>query len=142
MTSKETVISNLQKHLSVSLKQSTGKQIIYSGVDVNGKKVTVCTPESKLHIKGHGWIDITIIQKSLLEKSDFSILALRMGDDKTYYVDFKKLVPYLTHEAMVNNKKEGDHWKLYVWPDHLEVRGNSKHLDIAPNNLNDLNGIM
>lgn len=135
MTSKETVISNLQKELSVSLKLETGKRIIYSGIDINRKKIIVCTPESKVHNKGHGWVDFTAIQKTLIEKADFSIMALRMGDDKTYYINFKLLAPYLTSETMVNNKREGDHWKLYIWPDHIQIRGNVNHMPIRQANL-------
>jgi len=104
-----------------------------------GKKVIVCTPESKLHKNSHGWIDFTEIQKSLLEKSDFSILALRVGDNKTIYIDFKMLAPYLNSEAMVNNKREGDHWKLYVWPDHIQVSGNFNDMAINQTSMVDLN---
>ena len=88
-----------------------------------------------MHPKGHGWTDITEIQKSLLEKGDYSILAIRMEGGRAYYLDFKILEPFLIEGAMVYNEREGNHWKLYVWPDYLEIIGNSRRLQITPNNL-------
>jgi hypothetical protein len=52
---KEKVISDLEQHLGLSLYQVMGKQIFYSGRDVYGNDVLVCTPYSRRHAQGNGW---------------------------------------------------------------------------------------
>jgi hypothetical protein len=97
--------------------------------------ISICTPESKLHKNGHGWIDITSKQILLLKKAKYSILAFRLEGNKVYYVNFSDLEKYLTQEYIFNNNREGNHWKLYIWPKHIEIRGNAKHLLVEPNKL-------
>jgi hypothetical protein len=135
--SKEFVISKLQYYFKISLFRLSKYRIFYSGLLNDNEEILICTPESKLHIRGHGWIDITSKQILLLKKAKHSILAFRLEGNKVYYVNFSDLAEYLTPESMFNNKKEGDHWKLYIWPKHIEIRGHSEHLFVEPNKLND-----
>jgi hypothetical protein len=82
-----------------------------------------------------GWVDITTVQVSMLDQSFYSILAMRLENGLVYYLDFKKLRPYLTEDLMVNNKREGDHWKLHIWTDYLKVVGSSLKVVIIQEEL-------
>jgi hypothetical protein len=135
---KEKVIFGLQEHIGAKLYRQSGKRVFYNGKRVDCGKIVVCTPQSKLHRKGHGWIDFTRIQFLILDEADDSILAFRMEGDKVYYFYFRDFKDYLTKDSMLYNKREGDHWKLYIWPNYIEVRGNSTHFQIVPNNLKNL----
>ena len=133
--SKEFVISELEDYYKVSLTKLPKYRIFYSGLLNNNEEILICTPESKLHIKEHGWIDITNKQVLLLKKAKHSILAFRLEGNKVYYINFSDLVKYLTPKSMFNNSREGDHWKLYIWPKHIEIRGNGNLHLVQPNNL-------
>ena len=118
--------------------QVPGKQIIYQGKSLTGKDIIVCSPQTKLHDKGYGWVDFTVVQYTLM--NDFiSIIAIRMEGDRVYYFNFDDLKPFLTKEAMVFNVREGDHWKLYIWPDYIQVLGNKAHFKSKYNSVEQLN---
>lgn len=133
--SKEFVISKFQECFRISLCKLPKYNVFYSGMFNDTEEILVCTPQSKLHIKGHGWIDITSKQILLLKKAKLSILAFRLEGNKVYYVNFFDLEKYLTQESMLNNKKEGNHWKLYIWPKHIVIRGNANRLLVEPDIL-------
>ncbi|MFZ4680312.1 MAG: hypothetical protein ACOYLP_09110 [Flavobacterium sp.] len=137
--SKEFVISELQDYLKISLSKLPKYRVFYSGLLNDIEDISICTPESKLHKNGHGWIDITSKQILLLKKAKYSILAFRLEGNKVYYVNFSDLEKYLTQEYIFNNSREGNHWKLYIWPKHIEIRGNAKHLLVEPNKLSNFN---
>lgn len=135
--SKEKVISDLQGQFKVKLHPVKGKQIFYTGIFNDGKEILICTPKSKLYPKGHGWVDITTKQYELLDRAFEGILAIRQEHNKLYSVKFKDLKNYLTIASMLNNTREGDHWKLYIFPDHIEVLGNKNILPILPITLDE-----
>ena len=135
---EDKVISDLQKHFGVTLYQVPGKKIFYKGDLPEGGKVLVCTPQSKLQPKGNGWIDLTVKQITLLQEATYAVFAFRLEGDKTYYLALDYLEPLLTEDGMIYNDHEGDHWKLHIWPDHINVLGNNKTLDIIPNKINKL----
>ena len=132
------MIAKLQEYIGVNLYQLRKKQIFYNGKLADGSGILVCTPQSKLHPNGHGWINLTIIQVSMLDSADHSILAFRLEGNKVYYLNFRDLKPYLTEEAMYNNKREGGHWILQIWPKYIEILRNVKRLELKPNNLKEL----
>jgi hypothetical protein len=136
---KEKVVSDLQNYTGVTFQKLPNKDVLYIGELQNGSHAFVYTPQSKLHAKGNGWIDVTKVQYSVLDKSEHSIIAFRLEDDKIYYFDFSELKKYLTDETLLNNKREGDHWKLYVWSDYIEVRGNGKRFPVVANDLTKIN---
>lgn len=35
-------------------------------------------------------------------------------------------------EMILENPREGKHWKFYVWPSYLKVQGNEKEFHIQP----------
>jgi hypothetical protein len=135
--SAEFVISKVEENFSISLNKLPRYNVFYSGVFNDSEEILICTPHSKLHIRGHGWIDITSKQMLLLKGAQHSVLAFRLEGNKVYYVNFYDLEKHLTLQSMHNNKKEGNHWKLYIWPKHIEIRGNAKHLLVEPNKLSD-----
>ena len=59
-------------------------------------------------------MDITSKQILLLKKEKHSILAFRLDGNKVYYVNYYDLAKSLTQESMLNNSREGNHWKLYI----------------------------
>jgi hypothetical protein len=137
--SKEKAISGLETFFDVKLHASQGKRIIFNGKLTNGKQILVCTAQSKLYPKGYAWVDITTLQFEILNNAYFGIFAFRTEPAKVYYVRFEELKKYLTDKAMVNNEREGDHWKLHIFPDHIKVLNNKNQLLIEPNNLDALN---
>ncbi|MEY2692730.1 MAG: hypothetical protein RIT03_1120 [Bacteroidota bacterium] len=135
--SKEFVISELQDYIKISLIKLPKYHVFYNGI-YNKEDLLICTPESKLHINGHGWIDITYKQIDLLKKAKNSIIALRLEGNKVYYINSDELLSYFTPTSMHNNSREGNHWKLYIWPKHIEIRGNAKKLLVEPNKIKTL----
>lgn len=136
--SKEIVISKLQEFFTITLHKLPKYNVFYSGILKDNEEILICTPHSKLHINGHGWIDITSKQILLLKKAKHSILAFRLEGNKVYYVNFYDFEKNLTQESMLNNSREGNHWKLYIWPNHIEIRGNANKLTVKPNVFYDL----
>ena len=136
--SKEKVISGLEDKFKVELRSVRGKRIFYNGILDSGKEILICTPESKLQSKGYGWVDITAKQYEILDRVLIGILAIRLEGNKVYYLNFEDLKKYLTAETMVNNAREGDHWKLYILSDHIKVLGNKNHLYIKANMIEEM----
>ena len=97
-----------------------------------GKKLILCTPSSKLHPQGQGWFDLTIKQVEILDDSDIAILAVRLEGNKIYYINFKELRELMTPDIMLENSREGKHWKFYVWGNYIKVQGNEKEFYIQP----------
>lgn len=135
---KETIIKQLEDYFQVQLRPIKSKQIMYEGILSNKLKIVVCTPSSKLYPRGNGWVDINMKQLDLFEKADYKIMVMRLEGGNVYYMHLGDLIYYCTPESMVYNKIEGDHWKLYLWPDDIQVLGNKELFKIQPNNLNNL----
>ena len=53
---KEEVISKLQEHLGITFQKFQGKQIVYT--DCKRSDTIILTPDSKVHVNDHGWVDI------------------------------------------------------------------------------------
>ncbi|CAM4102622.1 hypothetical protein [Mesobacillus thioparans] len=104
---------------------------MYEGLS-EGKRLVLCTPSSKLHPQGKGWFDLTTIQVDLLDDSDIAILAVRLQGNKIYYLDFKKLRKLMTSNIILDNSREGNHWKLYVWENYIKVQSNEKEFHVQP----------
>jgi hypothetical protein len=130
--SKEKTIDVLERYLGVQLNKIPGKQILFHGTFNDQRELVVCTPESKLYPKGFGWIDITSIQYALLDQKK-SILAFRLPHERVYYLMFEDLKTYLTKKSLLNNVREGDHWKIHIWPEHFQILGNDNIFPIVPN---------
>lgn len=131
----QNVLEILEKHFQTKLEKVSAKRVFYSGKLDNQKTIILCSPQSKIHTEGYAWIDITQIQTDLLKEHNYGIFAFRLENGKVYYVLFSDLVKYLTPEALINNKREGDHWKLRIWQDHIQVLGNPNTLQKRSNIL-------
>ncbi|WP_289137747.1 hypothetical protein [uncultured Brevibacillus sp.] len=103
---------------------------MFQGVS-NGKQLVLCTPESKLHVKGHGWFDLTTKQVELLDDADIAILAVRLEGNKVYYVDFKQLRKLIASVKSLNCSPD-EKWRLYVWDNYITIRGNSTKFLVEP----------
>ncbi|WP_406244022.1 hypothetical protein ACF3M2_09910 [Tissierella carlieri] len=125
------VLKTIRENYNCSLTTIKGKRIMFEGVS-NNKKLVLCTPSSKLHPQGKGWFDLTTKQVELLDDSDISILAVRLEGGKVYYINFKDLRRLMEPEMILENPREGRHWKFYVWPSYLKVQGNEKEFHIQP----------
>ena len=110
----------------------------------DNEEILICTPHSKLHINGHGWIDITSKQILLLKKAKHSILAFRLEGNKVYYVNFFDLEKYLTQETMLNNKKEGTfkHYhttgQLYYICSYIDDKKNGEYKEYYDDTYNNI----
>ncbi len=122
---KQIVVSTVNEKYQCALSNIKRKQIMYEGTS-RGRRIVLCTPSSKLHVNGNGWFDLTTKQVDLLDDSHIAILAVRLEGNKIHYVDFKELRKLMTPDVMTRNATEGEHWKLYVWNDHLKVLGNDR----------------
>ena len=127
-TSIENVISNLNKEYKVNLSKISGKKIIYH--KRNGKSIVVIMPTSKIYGRGNGWIDFTKIQLDILRKYQTVIAVFRLANGFNYRVDMNDLFPLLSQENMMENNREGKHWKLDIWPEKIVVRKGGTTLDI------------
>jgi hypothetical protein len=127
---KQIVLKTVSERYNCLLSNIIRKKIMYHGVST-GKKLVLCTPESKLHPQGHGWFDLTTKQVKLLDDADIAILAVRLEGNKIYYVDFKQLRRLITTD-MTLNYSENEKWRLYIWENYIKIRGNDKKFDIEP----------
>ena len=127
---KSIVISSLSKRYNCSLSNIIRKKIMYEGVS-NGKRLVLCTPESRLHPQGHGWFDLTTKQVEILDDAELAILAVRLEGNKIYYVDFKQLRELITSNMTLNYSND-EKWRFYIWEDFIIVRGNDKKFKIEP----------
>jgi len=128
---KQIVLNMVDERYNCTLSNIKGKQIMYHGVN-NGKRIVICTPFSKLHVRGHGWFDLTTKQVDLLDDSDIAVLAIRLQGNKIYYVDFKELKKLMLSDIILNNSREGEHWKLYVWENYINIRGSDEKFHVQP----------
>lgn len=138
---KREVVATLQTRFKVSFAPIRGKMVFFETTALDGRRVVVCSPHSKTHKDGQGWIDLTRIQIELMGKYDAAILALRLPRHQTFFLDFQRLKPLLAEHCMFVNDREGEHWKMYIWPTKLEVRQNSTTLLITPNTFDQIESL-
>lgn len=130
----EEVVRKTENELQVQLIKIKRKKVIYDGCRSDSTSVILISPYSKLHEKGCGWVDITKKQRDLTTEYNVAVIVFRLPKN-TYYVDFKKLRTYLTEKYIMYNKREGEHWKLYIWPTEIQIRKCPNRLKVLPNNL-------
>jgi len=128
---KNSIIETLSNKYNCRLTNITRKQIMFEGKS-NGKRIVVCTPSSKIHVKGSGWFDLNVSQVQILDDSDISILAVRLEGGKVYYVDFKELRKRITSDLVVYTPSIGEHWKFFVWERHIEIQGSKNKFYAQP----------
>lgn len=137
----EEVIKILETRYNINFTPVRGKKV-FNDTHINGERsIVVCSPLSKMHAGGQGWIDLTRIQIDLIEKYDAAAIAFRLPNRQTYYVNYQQISPLLTEDCTFNNQREGIHWKLYIWPERIEVRRNVGALHITSNSFENIDVI-
>lgn len=129
---KKIVVHTINRKYNCKLSSIKRKQIMFQGISNNGQKIILCTPSSKVHVTGKGWFDLNTRQLELLDKADIAILAVRLEGDKIYFLDFKKLRKLMTKDVMLENYAEGNHWKLFVWDQYIQVQGQKQKFYVKP----------
>lgn len=127
---KNIVVEEISKRYKCSISNIARKKIMYHGVS-DGRKLVLCTPESKLHAQGHGWFDLTTKQVELLDDADIAILAVRLQGNRIYYIDFEQLRRLITSDMKLKYSSD-EKWRLYIWEDYIKVRGNDAKFDVVP----------
>ncbi len=128
----DTVVSRISKSAGCVLTQVPGKKIMFHGKHRNGNSIILCTPQAKLQPKGFCWTDITSVQYNLLNSYDRATVVFRLEGNRLTRCSWSALKWYLTKNCMKNNAKEGDHWKLYIYSDYIQVVGNSEKIPLIP----------
>lgn len=104
--------------------QVPGKKIMFHARMSNGESVIMCTPQAKRQPQGFCWTDITEVQRNVLNSYDRAIVAFRLEGNRLTMCDWESLRNYLTYDCVKYNTSEGNHWKLHIYPDRIEVVGN------------------
>ena len=107
-----------------------GKKIMFESRLENGESIAMCTPQSKFHPQGFYWTDITSVQYELLDSYDNAIVIFRLQGRMLTMLNWEDLKPYFTAKCMRNNSKEGKHWKLNIYTDHIKVSGNENEVKV------------
>ncbi len=129
----ENIIDEFESEYYIHLSKMPRKKIIYDGQTEGGLSVVVIMPSSTIYAKGNGWVDFTKIQINLLKEYEVAIAAFRLSNGKVYYIDMQSLYPLLTQQNMMKNDKEGEHWKLDIWPTKIIIRNGGETLQVKPN---------
>lgn len=138
----DSIVTEFKKEYGVILSKLPRKKIIYVGETGGGKSIVVAMPASKIYTRGYGWVDFTKIQVDIFKQYLISIAIFRLSDGFSYYIDMKHLFPLLTEGNMMENKKEGEHWKINIWPNKLVIRNGNQSLNIQPNKKEFINNLM
>jgi hypothetical protein len=133
----EQIKENVERMFGVNLKKLPRKKIIYGGVTKDNKSLILISPESKLHPHRGWWVDINKTQRDEALNSSLAIVAFRLRDRGTYYVGFNRLSKYLSEETMMNNMREGDHWKLSfpIRSENIQIQNCDTPFSIRPSSL-------
>lgn len=127
---------------NLALRKLPRKQIIYGGSTAKNKSVVVVMPASKIYSRGNGWVDFTKIQIELFKQFTIAIAIFRLDDGTNYYVNLGDLFPLLSNDNMMVNSREGEHWKIDIWPTKLTLRNGGQSLCVHPNKRELLNNIL
>lgn len=137
-----TIVEEFKNEHQISLKKVQRKKIIFDGNSRTGKSIVVVTPESKIYPGGNGWVDFTEIQIDLFKRYAVAIAVFRLSDGNLYYVDLESLFPLLTEETVMENEREGRHWKLDIWSRKITIRNGGETLHVRPNKKEFLDQIL
>ncbi len=136
------VVTEFEKEYDIFLSKVKRKKIIYDGYTNNDKSIVVVTPESKIYPRGNGWVDFTKIQIDIFKQYSIAICVFRISDGITYYLNLNDLFPFLTDSNMMINTREGEHWKIDIWPNKLVVRNGGQNLSVVANAISDISDLV
>lgn len=129
----ENIVNEFENEFSVFLSKMPHKRIIYNGQTKAGTSIVVVMPSSTIYPRGNGWVDLTKIQIDIFKQHKIAIAVFRLSNGLTYYVDMEDLYSLLTQKNMMENNREGEHWKLDIWRDRIVIRNGGEILDVEPN---------
>ena len=127
------ILAIFEKEFGVNLSKMPGKQIIYEGKTKHAKSIVVIMPESKIYDRDNGWVDFTKIQIDICKRYQIAVAAFRLANRKTYFIDMSTLFPLLTQSNIMENEREGEHWKMDIWLDKIVIRNGGQTLCVKPN---------
>ncbi len=129
----ENIVTEFEKEFDILLSKMPRKKIIYYGQTKVGISIVVVMPASTIYARGNGWVDFTKIQIDIFKQHKIAIAVFRLSDGTTYYVDMQALYPLLTEQNMMENDREGEHWKLDIWPNKIIIRNGGETLYVKQN---------
>jgi hypothetical protein len=132
-TTLESIVSYFEKEHGVVLSKMRRKKIIFEGRTKDHSSIVVAMPASTIYSRGNGWVDFTKIQIDIFKQYKIAIAVFRLSDGSTSYVDMKRLFPLLNQNNMMENSREGEHWKLDIWPNKIVIRNGGEVLHVRPN---------
>ena len=133
ITTIESIVKEFEKEYDIVLSKMSRKRIIYDGKTKTGASIVVAMPASTIYARGNGWVDFTKIQINIFKRHNIAIAVFRLSDGSTYYVDMQDLFPLLTQNNMMENDREGEHWKLDIWPNKIVIRKGGETLHVEQN---------
>lgn len=102
-----------------------GKRILYRGTNDAGETVLLCMPRAKRQDRGFYWVDLTAKQVDLLSEAAQACVVFRLEGRCLLLTRWETLRAHLTTSCMRYSHREGEHWKLHLYPDRIEVCGGS-----------------
>lgn len=128
------IVAYFEEEHGIVLSKLPRKKIIYEGCINGSSSIVVIMPTSTIYPRGNGWVDFTEIQLNILKQYKISIAVFRLSDTSTYYVNMNDLFPLMTEANMMENSREGNHWKLDIWPNKIVFRNGGQALNVQENN--------
>lgn len=122
------VLELASKASDCNFRQVPRKKIMFQGRKPNGGSVTLCSPQARKQPQGFYWVDITQEQARVLAETDEGLIFFRLVGLNLMLLVWSDLKQYLTSECMRFNANEGNHWKLYIYKDHIKVSGNTNEM--------------
>ena len=119
---REKVVATVQDRFNCTLSLIEQKRIMYRGKTSESKTITLCTPETKIHDKEHGWFDLTTKRVEILDEADIAIMAVRVENGKVYFIEFKNLRRLMTKDMIIEYGRDAK-WRFYIWEDHIQLFG-------------------
>jgi len=129
----ENIVSEFEKEFNVHLSKMPRKKIIYVGQTKAGASIVVVMPASTIYKRGNGWVDFTKIQIDIFKQHEIAVAVFRLSDGLKYYVNMQDIYTLLTQQNMIENDREGEHWKLDIWPNKIIIRNGGETLHVKPN---------
>jgi len=106
------IVDNLEKEFKINLDLIYRKKIIFHSTNF-----IFITPESVINTSNKGLVDITEIQKEILDNQMKTVIIIfRISDYKIMFLNYQNLRASLTEKNIKVNSRAGRHWKIDLFP--------------------------
>lgn len=113
------IVPYIERKYAINLYHLSPKKVFFVS---HGNDFCLCSPSSKFHTTTQCyWVDITLKQKLLLESYKHALLVFRLENEKIWAIKWDNLKPFLNAHAMQYNTHELEHWKLYIYSNHIRI---------------------